>query len=140
MTTTAAVGAVQTPVELVQRLYEAFMKGDIATVIAHVAPDCRWINPGQGAIPSAGVYEGPAGAAEFFRKMSASEEVTRFEPMEYFVNGDSVVARGIEEIRVPATGKTASTNWLMLFRVRGGMVTHFEGFYDTSAYARAHAG
>ena len=98
----------------------------------------RRIVAGEG-IPAAGNYTGPSGAAEFFQKLHASEEeVLRFEPREYFTNGDDVVAYGFEECRMRATGATASTNWTMLFRVRGGKIARFETFYDTSACARAH--
>ena len=90
-------------------------------------------------IPSAGTYTGPAGVAEFFQKLAATEDVTRFEPREFFTNGDVVVAYGYEECRIKSNGATCSTNWMMLFRVRAGMVTHFETCYDTAAYARAHA-
>lgn len=53
-----------------------------------------------------------------------------FEPREYFTAGDDVVAFGSEEVRVRATGKTRSTNWMMLIRIRGGMVWYF---HDTLA-------
>ena len=131
--------ATSTSVDLVKNLYAAFGKGDIGFILAHVAPDCQWISAGEG-IPLSGTYVGPEGAAEFFQKLASSEEVTRFEPWEFFTNGDDVVAYGCEEVRVKSNGNTAATNWMMLFRVSGGMVTRFETFYDTSAYARAHRG
>ena len=95
MTTTAS----STSVDLVKDLYAAFGKGDIGFILAHVAPDCQWISTGEG-IPLSGSYVGPEGAAEFFQKLVASEEVTCFEPWEYFTNGDDVVAYGHEECRV----------------------------------------
>ena len=125
------------PVELIQDLYAAFGRGDIAYVLAYVAADCRWVVNADG-VPSAGVYEGPAGVAEFFGKLASTEEILRFEPREYFADGNSVVALGFEECSVIATGKRASTNWAMLFRLREGKVTHFETFYNTAAYANAH--
>jgi ketosteroid isomerase-like protein len=134
---TETMTPVMTSVELVQSLYEAFGRGDLEFILARVATDCRWIAPGEG-IPHAGVYTGPAGAAEFFRKIAESETITRFEPLEFFTKDDDVVALGYEECRSKQTGKTAATNWAMLFRVRGGQVVHFEIFYDTAAYLRAH--
>ena len=133
MTTTS------TAVELVQSLYEAFGRGDIPFILSHIADDCQWISPGEG-IPAAGAYVGPAGAGEFFQRLGGSEEFTRFEPREFFTKGDDVVALGFEECRSRATGKTMSTNWAMLFRVRDGKVVYWEAFYDTSTYAIAHRG
>lgn len=125
-----------TSTELVQSLYDAFGRGDIPFILSHLSPDCRWVAPGEG-IPNAGVYNGPE-AVEFFRKMAESETILKFEPRQFISNGDDVVALGYEECRAIATGKTASTNWAMLFRVRNGLVAYFETFYDTAAYLRAH--
>ena len=129
-----------TTIEQVQELYAAFGRGDIGFILQSVAPDCKWIATGAG-IPNSGNYTGPAGAAEFFQRLAASEEVTKFEPREFFSNqaGD-VVAHGFEECRIIANGRMVNTNWMMLFRFRDGKVAHFETFYDTAAYAAAHAG
>jgi ketosteroid isomerase-like protein len=126
-----------TAVDTVKSLYEAFGRGDIAYIISRVAPDCRWVAPGVG-IPDAGVYTGPEGAAEFVRKMHESEEISRFKPRQFFSELDDVVVLGLEECRSRRTGRTASTNWVMHFRVRDGRVTYFETYYDTAAYLRAH--
>jgi ketosteroid isomerase-like protein len=136
MTSTVTIAS---SVELVQSLFEAFGRGDVPTILSRLSPDCEWINAGEG-IPAAGSYTGPAGAAEFFRKLGESEEVTRFEPKEFFTSGDDVVAYGYEECRIRSNGHQVSTNWMMLFRVRAGMVTRFESFYNTAAYALAHRG
>ena len=125
---------VSTPTELVQSLFEAFGRADIKFILERLAPDCRWVVPGQG-IPSAGVYQGPEGAAQFFQKLAATEKVLRFEPHQYFTNGDDVVALGFEENQVISTGKKAESNWAMLFRVRDGLVVYYEAFFDTSASA-----
>lgn len=127
-----------TSIEFVQDLYAAFGRGDIAHILSRIAPDCRWIAPGDG-IPNAGSYTGPAGAADFFAKLAASETITSFEPREFFANGDDVVALGSESCRVIKTGKPAATNWAMLFRIRDGKVVHWESYYDTAAYLRAHS-
>jgi ketosteroid isomerase-like protein len=129
--------ATKTSTELVQSLYEAFRRGDIDFILRHVAQDCRWVIPGEG-IPSSGTYTGPAGVAEFFRNQMETEKVLQFEPREFFANSDSVVALGFEECRSVRTGRIAATNWTMLFRLRGGMVTYFEAFFDTAAYVQAH--
>lgn len=129
-----------TSIELVKELYAAFGRGDIAYILGNLTDDCQWIAAGDG-IPNSGRYTGPAGAAQFFGKLADTEEVTRFEPREFFTNeaGD-VVAHGFEECRIKANGRMVTTNWMMLFRIRNGKVSHFETFYDTAAYAAAHRG
>lgn len=126
------------PQQLVETLYAAFTRGDIPFILDHISPDCRWIAPGTG-IPNAGQYAGPAGVAEFFQRLAASENVTRFEVKEYFTNGNSVIAIGKEACTSIATGKHAETDWAMLFRIENGKVTEWQSFYDTSAYMLAHS-
>lgn len=128
-----------TPKQLVQNLYEAFGRGDISFILAHIAPGCRWSAPGSG-IPNAGEYTGPGGVAQFFERLAATENVTRFEVREYFESGSSVIALGYEEVTAVSTGKPAATEWAMLFRVEEGKVTEWRSYYDTSAYLLAHAG
>ena len=130
--------ATKTAVETVQDLFAAFGRGDVPFILQHVTPDCRWVAPGQ-TIPNAGVFTGPQGAAEFFTRLGASEQITRFEPREFFANaaGD-VVVLGHEACRTMTTGREVATDWAMLFRVRDGKVSGYQSYYDTEAYAAAH--
>jgi ketosteroid isomerase-like protein len=130
-----------TAIDQVEEMYAAFGRGDIAYILNCLTPDCEWIAPGQG-IPNAGTYTGPQGVAEFFQRLAASEEVTEFEPREFFVSesGEAVVALGHEACRIVGNGRRVSTNWVMRFQLRDGKVSRWESFYDTSAYAAAHRG
>jgi uncharacterized protein len=127
-------------VELVRSLFEAFNRGDIPSILGRVASDCQWVCPAEGLLPYGGTFSGPQGAAEFFQKLGATEVITLFEPREYFTSGDDVVALGYEEGRAIATGRTASSQWAMLFRFRGGQVVEWRTHFDTGAYSRAHQG
>ena len=130
--------ATKTAVEIVQDLYAAFGRGDIAYILDHITPDCEWVAPGA-AIPTAGTYKGPAGAAEFFQRLGATEQITQFEPRDFFSNaaGD-VVALGNEACTTVTTGKQVATEWAMVFRIRDGKVAAWRSYYDTEAYANAH--
>jgi ketosteroid isomerase-like protein len=127
-----------TSTELVQNLYAAFGRGDIATVLSFIDPDCQWVIPGEGS-PIYGTYQGPSGVARFFQLLNESEEMLRFEPKEFFVNGDDVIALGFLQARIRATGKTTQTNWTMLFRFRNQKVAYYEMFADTAAQLAAYA-
>ena len=127
-----------TAVELVQSLYAAFGRGDIAYIMERVTPDCEWIAPGPG-LPSAGTYRGPQGVGEFFAKLKATENITHFEPREFYSDGgNNVVALGSEACTVLSTGKPAKTNWCMVFRLRAGKVAYWESQFDTLAYYKAY--
>jgi ketosteroid isomerase-like protein len=127
-----------TATEVVQSLFEAFGRGDIAFILDRLTEDCRWKMPAQGRIPVSGEYFGPAGAARFFQTLEESEEIILFEPREFFEKGDDVVVLGTEEMRVRKNGNRARTDWAMLFRLHEGRVAQWEIFFDTDAYARAH--
>ena len=131
-----ATATTSTSVDLVRSIFEAFGRGDIAHILATLTPDCAWICPGEA--PYCGSYTGPEGAGEFLQKLSSTEQITLFEPREYFTNGDDVMVLGYEEGRSIATGKGATSHWAMLFRVRDGKVSRWQHHYDTAAYARAH--
>lgn len=131
MTTTA------TSVELVQAMFDAFLRGDIGYILERLTPDCSWSVPGA-EYALAGEYTGPEGAAAFFHKLSEAEEIVRFEPREYFTHGDDVVALGFEVARSKKTGKSAQTNWAMVFRIKDGKVTAWSTLFDTHTYALAH--
>src|SRR5512147_325848 len=113
--------ATSTAVEVVQSLYAAFGRGDVPFILERVTPDCEWVATGDG-LPYSGRYRGPAGVGEFFQKLVAAENITTFEPKEFYSNGDNVVVLGSEACTVIATGKPAKTNWAMVFRLRDGKV------------------
>ena len=125
-------------VELVQSLFSAFGRGDTAYIVNQVTVDCRWLFPAPGILPVGGEYQGPAGVSRFFQVLSDSENITKFEPREYFPKGDDVVVLGQEEMRSKKTGQSACTHWSMVFRVKDGKVYEWEIYLDTAAYAKAH--
>ena len=126
-----------TSTEMVQNLFAAFGRRDIATVLSFIGADCQWVIPGEGT-PVYGRYEGPSGVGQFFQQLAQAEEILQFEPHEYFANGDDVIALGWLESRIRSTGKTAQTNWTMLFRIRDQKVVHYEMFADTAAQLAAY--
>lgn len=126
-----------TSVELVQSLFEAFLRADIGFILERLAPDCRWSVPGAD-YALAGEYTGPEGAAEFFRRLNEQEEIVKFEPRQYFTNDDDVVVLGFEAARVRATGKYAESRWAMVFQIKDGKVTAWSTHFDTYTYALAH--
>lgn len=124
--------------ELVESLFAAFGKGDIPYILNQITTDCRWVAPGKGFVPIGGEYIGPEGVARFFKTLSETEEITLFQPREFFVKGDDVVVLGTEQTRAIKTGKLAQSNWSMLFRTRQGKVYEWEQLFDSAVYAKAH--
>ncbi len=124
---------------VVQSIFEAFGRGDIPGVLAHVAEDAEWVAPGPSGVPYFGERRGHGGATEFFVQLGTSVEFERFEPGAFVAEGDLVVVLGHERGRVRATGKTFDNDWALVFRLGGGKVTSFRIYENTAAIAEAFA-
>ena len=120
---------------VVQSIFEAFGRGDIPAVLALVAEDAVWNAPGPSVVPFYGERRGKEGAKEFFVQLGSNVDFEKFDVGEFIAEGDSVVVTGSERGRVKATGK--AYDWVLLFKVRGGQVTHFHVYDNTDAVAEA---
>jgi uncharacterized protein len=121
----------------VQSIFEAFGRGDIPGVLAHVSEDASWDAPGPSVVPFYGSRRGHEGAAEFFRQLGSNVEFEKFEVYEFIAEGESVVVTGSERGRVKATGKTYEQDWVLLFKISGGKVQSFHCYDETDAVAQA---
>lgn len=80
-----------TPVETVKCMYEAFGRGDIPAILAHLSPDIEWeYGPPTDGVPWLQPRRGPAEVAGFFQALGAIE-FRRFEVKRVFGDGDLVV-------------------------------------------------
>ena len=119
-----------TPAQIIESVYAAFRRGDIAHIVNLVAPGATWRQPS--TLPWGGDYTGPEGAAEFFRKLAASMNTVSFEARESISTGNEVFSFGDYEGANPATGKSAHARWAFRWRVDGGKITAYEGYMDTA--------
>ncbi|MFO1424759.1 MAG: nuclear transport factor 2 family protein [Candidatus Competibacteraceae bacterium] len=124
-------------IEMVQRLYADFVRGDIPSILAVLDPAVEWINGGSTIIAYAGTRHGLAQVQEFFAALDASVEVRTFEPREYIAQGDYVVAMGRWTGRAKATGREYASDWAMAWTIKDGRVTAFRSYEDTEAMAAA---
>ena len=127
-------------IELVQKLYADFGRGDIPALRAALDPAVEWINAGPNTIAYAGARHGLAQVQEFFETLEASVEVQTFEPREFLAQGDRVVVLGGWTGRVKATGRAFASEWAMAWTVKNGQVVSFRAYEDTHAIATAFAG
>ena len=81
-----------TNISLVQSLYAAFGRGDIATLVGAVAPGAHWEIVGRRTDhPLLGVRQGPKGVQDFFATVSQIQTPTEFSPKEFYAVGDKVL-------------------------------------------------
>jgi uncharacterized protein len=123
---------------LIRSLYAAFQKGDIATVIASLAPDVSWFTEGPTLVPYTGPVQGTAAVVEMFQAMGAAESGSRLTMSEPIVEGDQVAAVGRYSATVKATGKIFDVAVMHFFTVRDGKVARFYEVMDTAGVVDAY--
>jgi ketosteroid isomerase-like protein len=128
-------------VTLVQSLYAAFGKGDIAAIINGLAADVDWtVNGRRKDYPLLGSWKGQKAVQDFFKGVAEHEEATDFSPREFFATGDHVFVLGHYAWKIRKTGRTVTSDWVHMFTIRGGKVARFREFNDTAQFAEAYRG
>ena len=92
------------PLPTVQRMLEAFAKGDLDRLLETVHPDSRWTYVGANPRISKRVYVGREDVRKFFGKIIQNLTITTFHPREFVTEDDTVVVIGFESGKVTATG------------------------------------
>jgi hypothetical protein len=119
--------------QLVKGLYEAFMRGDIGTLLAGLDPRVVWIVPGPAEIPLSGRRTGREEVSNFFQMLNEYEEFQEFEVRQFVVENETVVALGYARAKVKSTGKTSTSTFAHVFTIVGGKVSRFEEYFDTAS-------
>jgi ketosteroid isomerase-like protein len=121
--------------EAVRKIYDAFGRGDIGYIIDQLADDVRWVSHFEPVVPWGGDFSGKKNVGRFFEAINQSVDVVSFTPGEYVTQGDTVVSLGTFGCRVKATGKSALTRWIFVWKLRGGKVADYEQFHDPAIAA-----
>jgi len=122
---------------IVQGVYKAFGRGDLATILNQLAEDIDWAYPGPSAIPFAGTWRGHDQVRRFFAALMDAVDVQAFEVQRFVAQDDLVVVLGGERMRVKATGRSYETQWAHVFTLHQGRVVGFREYANTAAVAEA---
>ena len=125
-------------IQLVQGLYAAFKRGDIAPIVAAMATDVAWTVHGRPKDhPAMGTTTAPAGVQKFFGIIADTQTPTDFSPREFYTAGDKVFVLGDYDWTMRKTGKTVAADWVHIFTIKGDKVARFDEFTDTAQFAEA---
>lgn len=128
-------------IDLIHDLYAAFLRGDIATIVAAVTPDVHWsVNGRQKDFPLLGTFRGPREVEKFFALVHEHEQISEFTPQEFHAAGDKVFVHGHHAGTLRKTGRKVEGDWLHVFTVGGGKVSKFKEFSDTAQFAEGFRG
>jgi uncharacterized protein len=131
MSKSTPVSTPQTNLATVQRLYSAFAKHDIATILSLLRPDIEWGEPQNPFDPAGGTRRGHAGFLEWVNIGREAEDILVLEPRKFLLDADSVAVVGYTKILVKPTKKTYETDFVHLISFKNGKVFKFQEFFDT---------
>ena len=117
-------------VTLIERIYQAFGRGDIGYIIDQLTDDVRWVSHLEPIVPWSGDYSGKTNVPKFFEAIANSVQTTSFTPQEFIAQADTVVSTGDYGCTVNTTGKAALTPWVFIWKLGDGRVTSYEQFHD----------
>jgi hypothetical protein len=127
-------------VTLIQSLYAAFGRGDIAPIIAALSPDVNWrVNDRREDYALLGARKGPREVEEFFATIPQLHEFTEFSPKEFHASENKVFVLGRYAAKVRKTGRSVACDWMHVFTMRDGKIAAFLEFTDTAQWAQAAA-
>ena len=90
----------------VQRLYEAFCRGDIGFILDQLTDDVDWAScPGSDIAPWHGIHQGKAEVPHFFKALGENLEITEFTPLSFAANDTDVMVVTRWSATAPATGR-----------------------------------
>lgn len=124
--------------DVVRVAYMAFRDRNFDALRNCLAEDVKWfaIGPPE-LIPTAGTRYGQDQVEQYFLTLDVREDIQSFEPEEFIVEEDKVVALGSLVRRVDTTGSLLRSLWVHVFTLRKGKISDFRSFYDTAAAVSA---
>jgi uncharacterized protein len=119
-----------TNTQIVQKLYEKFGQRDIPAIMDMLTDDAvfedsaaLWIDGIPHMVPFSGKYNGKNSIPGFFQKMAETTEITKFEPVKFFENGNHVIALVNLKGRFKTDGTSGENTWIMIWEVENGKIT-----------------
>lgn len=126
----------ESPLAVVNRMFEAFNAKDLGAALATVSQDTLWIHHGSQKLPSVR-FVGRSGAEKFFATSFGSMTIDYFRPLTFIEQGDTVVVRGEESYEMLGIDGKLTNEWVQIYTVADGRITKMEEF-ATSADAGSY--
>jgi len=125
-------------IEAVQRLYEAYGRGDVEAVLAEVDDEVDWTaEAASTSVPWYGDHHGKDEVARFFKEIGSNVEVTEFTPLSFTSNETDVIVAVWWAYTAHGTGKSAAMHMQHWWRFADGKIVSFRGSEDTEQSAAA---
>lgn len=123
--------------EIMRDSYDAFARGDMEAVLAVHDPGIVWMEAENVLYADRNPYIGPQQVAEgLFARIVRDFDGFHIQLDQLVHDGDTVVALGRYHGTWKATGRTADAQFVHVWTLRDGRITHFQQYTDTLQFAR----
>jgi ketosteroid isomerase-like protein len=123
---------------LIETVYAAFGRGDIAAIMDSLSDDVVFIAEGPALVPFTGVRKGKAAVLGFFEALGTTQTNQQLTTEGIAAQGDSVTTWGRYSGVVTATGKSFDSGVAHVFTIRNGKIVQFQDYMDTAAMVDAY--
>ena len=126
----------------VARIYDAFGRGDIPSILEQLADDVQWEewagwSPHEAGVPWLQPRRGKAAVLEFF-KIVGTWQMREFRVLDLLASGNQVAAEIVIDARIPDTGATLRDEEMHLWTFdEAGKVSRFRHYLDTAKHIAA---
>jgi uncharacterized protein len=126
----AAKTTEQANLQVIQRLYEAFMRRDVVALLDGMSEDVEWNIAGPAEVPFTGAVRGRGEVARVLQKSFATVQDQQPEVRQVIAKEDIVTVHGHERGIHQPSGKPYETSWVHVFTLRDGKVAKFHEEFD----------
>ena len=123
-------------IKTIQKIYGAFGRGDVATIVAELSDDVKWgiesASSQAHLAPWHARFDGKRNAPKFFAALAEVADFTRFEPYAFVADDKYVYATISWDATVKPTGKKLSMQGFHRFTFDKGRITEWLGSEDTA--------
>jgi uncharacterized protein len=128
----------------VEDIYAAFGRGDVPTILGHLAADCAWEDwqswfPQRRGVPWLAAGTGPAGAGAFFGVV-AGFEIHEFAVLDVVAGDRQVAVEIFIDATVPGGGRLRDEELHLWTFDDAGRVSRFRHYVDTAKHIAAADG
>ena len=121
--------------ELVKQIYDAFAKGDVATVLGAFDPAIEWREAEGYSFSGGNPYVGPQAIAEgVFQRLGTELGDFRVAVQNMIESGETVVVEGRYTGTVKETGTQLDAQFAHVWEVKNGRVKRFQQYTDTDQW------
>lgn len=124
-------------IKTVQQIYADFGSQNISGIMNAIANDVTWIDPGYPDVPFGSNGRTKKEIPDFFKSLGENIVYSKFEPREFYSDGNVVIVAGYHEGKTLPRNKHVGHEWVMVWKFnKEGKVNYYRAFIDTNEMAK----